>query len=192
MTESDIARGTRVPLEELTTPKPNILRGASVCIIELKAKPELNGCTGIVCGPCDEKTGRWPVELDLTHRHLCSTPVIALCFINLQLLETSDSVSIGTRVRVVGVIQKPELNDRTGIVFSQNLKSGRLQICVDSSEQEFYSLKFSNLVVLVRQVSDELVQCLVEDNRFDSENYFPRKLYCNLLLLRLHTNIYFF
>ncbi len=31
----------------------------------LKANPELNGCTGLVCGDCDAATGRWTIRLDL-------------------------------------------------------------------------------------------------------------------------------
>jgi hypothetical protein len=38
--------------------------GAHIVIDGLQAKPEINGCTGVICGDFDPASGRWTVRLD--------------------------------------------------------------------------------------------------------------------------------
>ena len=47
-----------------SAPAPAFAIGARVRIEGLKAKPELNGCTAVICGDFDPATGRWTVRLD--------------------------------------------------------------------------------------------------------------------------------
>ena len=50
---------------QVGVPENKLALGARVHVAGLTLRPQLNGCTAVICGDCDAATGRWPVRLDL-------------------------------------------------------------------------------------------------------------------------------
>jgi len=50
---------------QAAAPESKLAIGARVHVAGLTLRPQLNGCTAVICGDCDAATGRWPVRLDL-------------------------------------------------------------------------------------------------------------------------------
>ena len=47
----------------ISCPTQTFCLGANIIIEGLTAKPEMNGCTGVISGDCDPSSGRWTVRL---------------------------------------------------------------------------------------------------------------------------------
>jgi len=56
--------GDRPNSLQAAAPESKLAIGARVHVAGIPLRPQLNGCTAVICGDCDAVTGRWPVRLD--------------------------------------------------------------------------------------------------------------------------------
>ena len=122
-----------------------------MCIAGLQVKPQHNGRTGVVCSAFDQESGRWTVAVEASDAG--PTFQISIRPSNLVLLPDVDmpqrlpppsalpnncspppkAVEHGSRVRIEGLISKPQSNGRTGIVCGDfDQKAGRWTVDVDA------------------------------------------------------------
>jgi hypothetical protein len=124
--------------------------GSRVRVDGLVSKPEMNGRTGVICGIFNAHTGRWTVELDDDDGSSSRTQIaIRPCNLKVtpnapipQLPEVHSSskpitaeLREGSRVRVDGLVSKPEMNGRTGVICGIfNAHTGRWTVELDDDD----------------------------------------------------------
>jgi hypothetical protein len=138
--------------EQFLAPTATTLQeGSRVCIAGLQVKPQHNGRTGVVCSAFDQESGRWTVAVEASDAG--PTFQISIRPSNLVLLSDIDmpqclpppsalpnncspppkAVERGSRVRIEGLLLKPQLNSRTGIVCGDfDHKAGRWTVDIDA------------------------------------------------------------
>jgi hypothetical protein len=170
---------TNAPITQLpethsaSKPTADELRdGSRVRVDGLVSKPAMNGRTGVICGPFNSDTGRWTIQIDGSDSS--EQTKIALRPCNLKLIEerseqtnapitqlpethsaskpTAYELRDGSRVRVDGLVSKPSMNGRTGVICGPfNSDTGRWTIQIDgsdSSEQTKLALRSCNIKLL--------------------------------------------
>ena len=141
-----------------------------MCIASLQVKPQHNGRTGVVCSAFDQESGRWTVAVEASDAG--PTFQISIRPSNLVLLPDVDvpqrlpppsplpnncspppkAVEHGSRVRIEGLLLKPQLNGRSGIVCGDfDQKAGRWTVDIDADGSKPYcrgSFRPVNLCVI--------------------------------------------
>ena len=147
-----------------------VQEGSRVCIASLQVKPQHNGRTGVVCSAFDQESGRWTVAVEASDAG--PTFQISIRPSNLVLLPDIDmpqslpppsalpnncspppkAVEHGSRVRIEGLLLKPQVNGRTGIVcggFDQEAGRWTVDIDADGSNPSYRVLfRPANLCVI--------------------------------------------
>jgi hypothetical protein len=150
--EAAPSQSTAKAAEQFLAPAAaTVQEGSRVCIAGLQVKPQHNGRTGVVCSAFDQETGRWTVAVEASDAG--PTFQISIRPSNLVLLPDIDmpqrlpplsalpnncspppkAVEHGSRVRIEGLLLKPQLNGRTGIVCGDfDQKAGRWTVDIDA------------------------------------------------------------
>jgi TPR repeat protein len=139
------------------------------------ASPAMNGRTGVICGAFIANTGRWPVQIDGNGSSLQLQVALRPCFDlksihEMEIAEqknapipllpavhsspkpSADEFREGSRVRVDGLVSKPAMNGRTGVICGAFITdTGRWPVQIDgngSSLQLHVALRPCNIQLL--------------------------------------------
>jgi len=119
---------------KLFSMEPSFEPGSTVVVFSLASRSDLNGRTGIVQSFMPE-SGRYRVLVDGEQASIA----IALKPANLQA-----APAVGSKVILVSLVSRSDLNGRTGIVQTFNCATARFEVKVDG-EDTILSLKPLNV-----------------------------------------------
>lgn len=110
--------------------------GVRVCLVGLQNRPELNGCHGSMI-EFNPEVQRWNVKLDATIEIIRANPrnLSALLAPPTPGATSQQSISVGMRVRLEGLQNRPELNGRQGTIMKRVAQDERWHVQIESTNE---------------------------------------------------------